>query len=265
MISLAAGTVLDAPPADVLAAAAAAGYDAAGLRLDPARHTVAEARQLRRQAEELGLRLLDLEVLRLGPDRSLDDHRRLLDLAEALGAHHLLTVSQHHDRAATVDDLGRLLDAARGARTRVALEFMRFTEVATLGDAVAVLDAVGADHAVVLVDALHLQRGGESPDALDAVPAGRLGYLQLCDAPAAAPGDVAALADEARHRRLSPGDGQLPLTALLDHAPAGLPVSVEVQSDRLTAELAPEARARLLLAATRRVLSAATAGRSRHG
>ena len=36
MISLAAGTVLDAPPAAVLQAAAQAGYDAAGLRVDPA-------------------------------------------------------------------------------------------------------------------------------------------------------------------------------------------------------------------------------------
>ena len=53
MISLAAGTVLDAPPAAVLTAAAQAGFDAAGLRIDAASTTAAEAAALRRQAADL--------------------------------------------------------------------------------------------------------------------------------------------------------------------------------------------------------------------
>ena len=257
MISLAAGTVLDAGPAATLTAAAAAGYDAAGLRLDPATTTVADAGALRRQAADLGVALLDLEVVRLRPDRSLDDHRRLLDLAEVLGVRFLLTVSEHADRAATTADLARLVEAARGATTRIALEFMRFTQVRGLGDAVATLAAIDAPDAVVLVDALHLQRAGEGPAVLDAVPPGRIGYLQLCDGPAAAPADLAA---EARHHRLPPGTGELPLAELLAHAPAGLPLSVEVQSDRLAHELGPAERARLLLADTHRVLTTTHAG-----
>ena len=238
MISLAAGTVLDAPPAAVLTAAAQAGFDAAGLRIDAASTTAAEGAALRRQAADLGLRLLDLEVVRLRPDRSFDHHLRLLELAHVLGARFLLTVSEHRSHPETVADLARLAAAAHGADTRIALEFMRFTEVRTLSAALSTVDEAGADDAVVLVDALHLHRGGEGPEALVGVD--RIGYLQICDAPAEAPDD---LADEARHRRLVPGAGELPLGYLLAHAPAGLPLSVEVQSDDLAARYAPAERA----------------------
>ena len=237
-------------------AAAAAGYDAAGLRLDPRTTTPADAAALRRRADDLGLAVLDLEVVRLGPDRPFDDHLRLLELAGILGARFLLTVSVHPTGAGTAADLARLAAAARGAGPRVAVEFMRFTGIRTLADALELVRALGDDAPAVLVDALHLQRGGGSPADLAALPAGTVGYLQLCDAPAAAPAD---LAEEARHHRLPPGTGDLPLAGLLAHGPAGVPLSVEVQSDRLAAELAPVERARRLLADTRRVLAAGTA------
>ena len=56
----------------------------------------------------------------------------------------------------------------------------------------------------------------------------------MCDGPRAAPGppgDLGALADEARHGRLFPGEGELPLRELLDALPPDLPCCVEVQSD----------------------------------
>ena len=233
MISLAAGTVLDAPPAAVLQTAAQAGYDAAGLRVDPASTTVAIAGALRRQAADLGLTVLDLEVVRLRPDRPFDDHLRLLELAHTLGARFLLTVSEHPSHTDTIADLARLAAA------------------------LATVDEAGADDAVVLVDALHLHRGGEGPEALVGVD--RIGYLQICDAPATAPEDSADLADEARHRRLVPGAGELPLGYLLAKAPEGLPLSVEVQSDDLAARYAPAERAARLYTALGDLLARAGA------
>ncbi|GGO79918.1 sugar phosphate isomerase/epimerase family protein [Nonomuraea cavernae] len=263
MISLAAGTVRDAGPAQVLQAASTAGYDAAGLRLDPASVSLAEAARLRRRADDSGLTVLDVEVVRLRPDSHLDDQRRLLDLAGMLGARFLLTVSEHRDEGATAADLTRLHEAARGHSTRIALEFMRFTGVPTLAAALALLDGNGLADAVVVVDALHLHRAGEPPEDLAAVPAERIGYVQLCDAPAHPPRGLDALSWEARHDRLAPGEGELPLGRLLAQVGPAVPLSVEVQSDRLTARSAPVARAGRLLADTRRVLaSAAGPGRS---
>ncbi|MEU8250309.1 TIM barrel protein [Nonomuraea sp. NPDC048916] len=262
MISLAAGTVLDARPTRVLEAAGAAGYDAAGLRLDPASVSLTEAARLRRQADDLGLRVLDVEVVRLGPGRPVDDRRRLLDLAETLGARFLLTVSEHEDDAATAADLCRLHDAARGHTTRIALEFMRFTGVPSLAAALALLEGNDLTDAVVVVDALHLHRAGESPEDLAGVPAGRIGYVQLCDAPARAPHGLEALSREARHERLAPGEGELPLAGLLAQVSPAVPLSVEVQSDRLAARCDPFSRAGHLLARTQRLL-ASLDGRSR--
>jgi sugar phosphate isomerase/epimerase len=248
-LSLAAGSVLDAGSRGTLRAAAGAGYDAAGLRPAPDETGRADAASLRVLADDLGLAVLDLEVVRLGPDACLADHLRLLEVAQILGARYLLTVSSHPDRTATTDELGRLSAASAGGPTRVVLEFMRFTRVGTLTEAVEI--ATAAD-AVVLVDALHLARSGGTPADLAAVAPERIGYLQICDAPAVA--GPWPLAEEARHRRLPPGQGDLPLAALLEHAPPDVPVSVEVQSDRLAAELPPGERARTLLEAARRTL-----------
>jgi hypothetical protein len=79
----------------------------------------------------------------------------------------------------------------------------------------------------VLVDALHVQRCGvRLADLADLAAAdpGLLTYVQLCDAPLAAPADPV---HEARAARLLPGEGQLPLRGLLAALPDGIQVTVE--------------------------------------
>ena len=52
------------------------------------------------------------------------------------------------------------------------------------------------------------------------MPQRLLPYLQVADAPADTPGDRASLRDEALHGRLLPGEGVLPLDAVLAAVPA---------------------------------------------
>ena len=83
----------------------------------------------------------------------------------------------------------------------------------------------------------------------------RFPYAQLCDASAAAPGTARrALFDEAVEARLLPGDGELPLAALVAALPAGATLSVETPT-RALAAAAPAERARQAMAATRALLS----------
>lgn len=253
LVSLAAGTVLDATPQQVVRAAADAGYGGVGLRLDPSTSTH-QAATLRSLLTDHGLVLLDLEVVRLETVPAGPDPRRLLDLAHALGARHLLTVSTLPDREVAVEQLHRLSSAAADSGVRIALEFMRFTRIRSLSEALAILDDAEAQEAVVVVDALHLHRSGEQPADVAAAPAHRIGYLQLCDAPDPGPVDEEQLATEARHHRLLPGDGELPLAALVASAPPVTPISVEVQSDHLTAISPPPARATLLRERVRELL-----------
>ncbi len=224
VLSLAAGTVLDASPEQAVAEAAAAGFQAVGLRWTPG---AVDPMTVRRLLDDTGIALLDLEVVRLDPAAPVTAHRPLVEVAAALGARFLLAVSQHPDPGRTSDELAQLADWCAPSGVTVAVEAMRFTTVPTLAAAA----ALAPPGVALLVDALHLHRGGESPADLRPL-AHRVGYLQLCDAPLAAPpGGVDALAAEARHARSFPGEGELPLADLVAALPADLPCSIEVQSD----------------------------------
>ena len=242
--SIAAGVLLDRPPSEAVRVAATTGWDALGLRFEPPGPDDAEVRQLRRLLDDYGVGLLDVEFVRLGPDSDPEWHRRLVGVATVLGARHLLVVSVHPDRGRTAEEFAALCaTAADLGRVRPVLEFMRFTAVARLADAVAIVRAAGTGG--VLVDALHLHRGGTPPSALADVEPALLPYLQLCDAPRDGPDDPSALAYEARHERLPPGEGGLPLHDLLAALPS-VPVSVEVRCDALLGHAASQRATRLL-------------------
>jgi sugar phosphate isomerase/epimerase len=242
---LAAGTVLDAAPVDVIEAAAAAGFDGLGLRLDTATLDEAGIRSIGARLRATGMTLFDLEVIRVGAPGAGEDAQRLLDVAGELGAQWVLTVSQLPDSAESVRALQALAISAADRGVGIALEFMRFTELRSIEAAVDAVIAVGQPNIAVLVDALHLFRTGGTVEQVAALSPAQLAYAQLCDAPATAPSTTPELADEARHSRLMPGAGDLPLTGFVAALPDQLPITVEVQSDLLGARLDPSARAQL--------------------
>jgi sugar phosphate isomerase/epimerase len=118
-------------------------------------------------------------------------------------------------------------------------------------DAIEVANDTGCE---LVVDLLHHLRVGAGTAELEAIVAcGRLGWVQVCDAPAAAPVGRDALIHEARHGRLLPGTGELDLAPLLACLPTGTVISIEVQSDALLG-VPPFERARMLHDSTQRVL-----------
>lgn len=244
VLSLAAATVLDLAPGEVPQCAADAGYPLCGVRFADA---TAEAGSVATALRASGVGLLDVEVVRLGPPGVTDEHRRLAGAAVELGARFLLTVSQDPDESATIDRVASLAALLDGSGTRVALEPMVFTALRTRADAERVARAV--PDTVVLLDPLHLYRAGTSL-SLPADPS-LTGYAQLSDASAETLGDPA---HEARHARLPPGEGVLPLRSFLRALPAGTPLSVEVQSDSLVGAFSPVDRAVLVRRAAEKVV-----------
>jgi len=208
-----------------MAAATAAGFEAAGLRPEPG----TSPSRIRRVVADTGVPVLDVEVVRIGTTTAAETDR-LLDYAVEVGARYILVVSDLPDTAATAAELHRINQQARGTSVRPVLEFMRFTTVPDLPAALTLVREVGEPYVGILVDALHLARSGGSPAEVAAVDAAFRPYVQICDAPATGPSTTDALAVEARHHRLLPGHGALPLAELL-RAFAGGVVSVEVQSD----------------------------------
>jgi sugar phosphate isomerase/epimerase len=250
LISLAAGTVLDVGPADAVTVAADAGFPAVGIWFDPLTWTEATTKEVATRLRDSGVVALDIEPVILG--RGADPGDEVVDVAAALGARHVLVASGPAERADVLDRFAALCDRAAPAGVTMVLEFLPIFTVGRLGSAVEIVQKVGRPNAGVLVDTLHLARSGGSAADRRAAPARLLPYLQLADAPAAAP-PPEQLRDEALYGRLLPGDGALPLAAVLDAVPA-VPVSLEIRSRTvMDAYPDPTQRAKAVLAATRQL------------
>ncbi|MCU0260525.1 MAG: sugar phosphate isomerase/epimerase [Ilumatobacteraceae bacterium] len=252
-LSLAAGTLPEFTPGETVAAAAAAGFDAAGIWIDLATWTDATTADVRRRLDDTGLDALDAEVCILLADRGSDEGRRMLDIAAAVGAEHLLVVSRDPDRGRTADHFAELCEHGASVGVRPVIEFMRFMSVRTLAEALAVVDAAGHPLGGVLVDALHLARCGLGPaDVAEAaaVHPDRFPYAQLCDAVAETPAEE-LLVREALDERLLPGEGALPVGELAAVFGADAGFSMELRSAALRRDHPdPVDRASAVLAAS---------------
>ncbi len=261
LLSLASGVLPEFGPVDTADAAIAAGFEAAGLWVEPGNWTPATTSALRKRIADSGLAILDVEVIWLKPGPLDPAHRKLIDIGAEVGARNALVVSSDPDDAATTDKLGQLCLHAAGAGMRIALEFGYFTEVQSMGQARAIVEGTGHPAAALLIDPLHLARTGGSPEDVAAVPRDLLPYAQICDAPASGPeaNDPDGIIREAVDERLQTGDGALPLRALLKAMPPAIPLSIELRSRKLREGWPdPAERARVTLEATRRFLNGAS-------
>ena len=254
---LAAGSALDADALALLDAAASAGFDGVGLRLSHGRAgTVPALRAIRTRADDLGIFVHDVEVHRVGEGVAFD---ALLEAAVEVGSRRILAVSDVSDLSRTVESVSALVAQARPLGIEVGVEYMAWTTPNAPADAIRVAKHSGC---TVIVDVLHHHRVGAGTEEMRAlVLSGTLGWVQLCDvlgtsAPRPPIGPTErfarheALRHEARHERLPPGEGDLPLDELLAAVPPEVTRSVEVQSDTLAATTTVRERAALLYRAS---------------
>jgi sugar phosphate isomerase/epimerase len=234
-ISLAAGIMPEATPAQLIECAAASDFDFGGMWCERETWTPSTTRAIRAQARDAGVQLLDCEVAWIMPGAPDPWLTELVHIAAEIGARNLLCVSSDPDLAATTAKFQTLVDAAKGTGVRVNLEFGIFTEVKTMHMARAVLESVEGEAKALLVDTLHWARSGGTAEDLAAIPREWLSYCQPCDAPALGP-DVTsfdAIIDDAINRRMALGQGGLPLGAMVDALPAHLPMAIEERSATL--------------------------------
>ncbi|AET94010.1 xylose isomerase domain-containing protein (plasmid) [Burkholderia sp. YI23] len=258
-LSLAHLTVLDVGPPHLIPLAAQAGFRAVGIRLCspmpggiayPLRAGSPELRATRRLMEAHDVVVSDIEVVRIAANTRVDDYAPAFEAGAELGARRVGINIDDPERARAIDCLGSLCDLARPFGLALDIEFMIWRPVARLDDAVDIVKAVGKDNAFVLIDALHLIRSGGTVEAVAALDPALIGSVQLCDAPIESP-PPSAIIDEARGNRLLPGEGNLPLLALLAALPKDVPLSVEVP---LARETHSAKRAALLRQATDQLL-----------
>ena len=235
LLSLASGVLPEFTPIQTAEAAIAAGYGGVGIWVEPSTWNAETTREVRKRVTDAGVVVLDVDVVWIKPGPDNPDHFLIIDAGAEIGARNVLVVSSDPDPGATAAKLSRLVDHATALGMRASLEFAAFTEVKTLAAALDVLARTGRDEAGLLIDPLHFARTGGMPADLAAVDAKRFAYAQFCDAAATGPSphDTNAIVHEALDLRLLPGEGALPLGALLDALPPMTPLSIELSSKTL--------------------------------
>ncbi|MFX1766844.1 sugar phosphate isomerase/epimerase [Paraburkholderia sp. A1RI-2L] len=265
-LSLSALTVLELSPPQMVQCAADAGYDYVGLRLLPAtdhevRHEIIGDTPLRRETlavlKDTGVRVLDVEILRLKPDTDLNSYKPMLETAAELGARYVLVAGNDPDEKRTIDRLGQLCDLAAPLGLAPSLEPMPWTDVKDITAGERIVKASGRTNTGLIIDPIHFDRARSSLEALRALPREYFGYVQFCDAPAERPTDLDTLLFQARCDRMIPGEGGLDLVGILRALPDHLPVSVEVPTEQWAKTTRAVDRARRLREATLVVLETA--------
>lgn len=236
ILSLAPLTALELDPAELVDCAVTAGYDAVGLRLirateqEPLRPTIGRTPlivETRRRLDDSGLRVVDIEVLRLrAQTRVRADFESVLETGAFLGATEVLVTGNDPDHRRAADNLAELALLAAEFGLTPNLEPMPWTDVKDLRQGIAVLSACQAKVGL-LVDAIHYDRAMNSPAELAALPREWIRYAQICDAPAERPATVDEMMYQGRSARLLPGAGGIDLVSMLRALPAGIPISVE--------------------------------------
>lgn len=269
------GAAAFAPFPEHVAAAASTDCSAISLwgpELVDARADGLSLAALRRVLGDHGIACNDVDALVIwagsgDPERSWlrgVPHEQLLEAGSELGARYancVIAGDEGYTPARGADAFARAAERVLAAGLIPYLEFVPqpISPVTRVREAWALVRASGCEPAGILLDTWHFMRGGSTLEELRAVPGERVLGLQISDAPARAETD---LVDETMHRRLLPGEGDIPLVPILralDAARAPAPCAIEVFSDALRA-LGPLEAARRAVDATRKVLATALRG-----
>lgn len=258
-------TVADTTPSGLVTVAAATGCPAICLFLEPmavlprmpqfALHgDTPERRETKARMADTGVTLDVAYPFTLAGRSEIASFAPALETAAELGAWAVNVLAYDREPARRVEKFGAFCEAASGFGLKVVVEFYPLSQVRSLGEAVALVEAVGAPGRVgVNVDLLHLVRSGDDVATLAAAAPEWILYGQYCDGPEAQ--EALSWDFEASSQRLLPGEGAFDLAGFAAALPPGCRASVELPQDAALAAGAPQiARARSAVDGVRRAI-----------
>jgi len=262
--SLAHLTVLSLAPPEVVEVAARAGYQTVGLRLIRGAETtpgyplmddkpMMRATKTAMAATRIGV--LDIELVRITPEIDVASLEPFLAAGAELGARYVITSPYDSNLTRLADRLAAISDLASRYGLRAVLEFFPWTEVPDLACALRILDAAQRPELGILVDTLHFNRSASRYEDLDRIPAARLPFVHVADAPVQESYTTEELLHTARVERLPPGEGGIDIKGILSHMPCGIPMALEVPMTSRSAVEGAEAVALRVRQAAERLLA----------
>jgi len=248
--------------------AAETGYDFVSLRLAPVTDdepTFPYATDpslvidVAKELDQYGVSVLDVELIRTDPGTKVDDWRRFVEVAEELGARHVITQVPEPDTVKAVEIFQEICELGARSGMTVDLEFIPWTATNDLARAVEIVTRAEAANGAVLVDTLHFARSRSSLTQLAGIPARFFNFIQLCDAD-----DPWSVSDEefiriARADRKPPGQGDIDLGPIVEALPP-VPYALEVPNDERREELGVESYASLVREAAENFLKGVEPG-----
>lgn len=242
VFSLAHLTTPGLHPVEMAAIAGQAGYTHLGLRMTPVTpggwcfplmDDRAMFRDTKAAMNDAGVRLLDVELLRLAPETKVAAYEPLLAVSAELGARHMLTQIHDDDRGRALANLSEACDLAARYGLTCDIEFLPWTTNRSLSTAAAFVRDVNKANAGVMIDTLHFDRSRSDPAEIRALPTEWFRFIQLCDAPAERPESLEGLLFHAREAREFPGQGGLDLKSVLRALPSDIPIGLEIPNTAL--------------------------------
>lgn len=253
-------TMLDVSPPEFVSVAHEAGFDSVSLRVvaatpgeEPWPMTPGSPmlEETARRLDDTGVRILAIEVVRIGPGTRREDYEGALEAGARLGARYVTVNFDDPDLERAGESFAALTGDARPYGLRPLVEPITYTQISNLDEATYIAERSGGGG--ILLDSLHFQRYGGRLESVRSLDPDLLSYVQLCDAPLDPPvglprpermprnqsTDGTDLQLESRSMRLLPGEGELPLAEFLAAITADIPVSVETPNLPLRETLDP--------------------------
>ncbi len=230
----------DRPFPQILASAAASGFTGIGLTVGQCVAALERGiglDELHGQVVDAGLHIAELELIRLGEDGPVRHANSLVEeLAHSLRPDRVHVAAFGGELQRIEDDFATVCD--RLSHVPIAIEFMPYSRIRDLTEALRIVEKSGAANARVVLDVVHFFRSGSVPGELSAANLSRVAGVQLSDV---SPRQGVSPAHEARHLRTYPGRGSLDIEGFLrtigSHIDLLPPLSIEPISDAL--ELLP--------------------------
>jgi sugar phosphate isomerase/epimerase len=230
---------LSTTPQETITAAGIAGFDGVGIRIC-GRHIgddsfvnaigdKAVIRELRQRASDGGVAISNVSAYQFYPGLTRDHLKAVVQTTVALGAPVAVVNCFIEDEREKLELFSTYAQLAADGGVRLALEFLPYSTVRTMAEARALIARSGAGNVGILLDALHLDRSGDTPASIGPLTRSEIVFAQLCDAKRrTGPAEPAELMQEARTARLPLGTGDLPLHDFVAALPDDLELEYEV-------------------------------------
>lgn len=260
-------TVADVSPVEAVKISAECGYAEVGLRLLPAAPNEAEypiftdvtmLRETKAALSDTGVKVADVEIIRITPDFEPKKYLQFLEVAEALNAKHILIAGNDPEHTRLIQNFALFCELSKQYSLSCDLEFMPWTDVKNLTQAQYIVEQSAQDNAAILIDSLHFDRSDSTLEQVKALPISSMNYVQLCDGLAEYDLSDEGLINIARCNRLVPGQGDIDIVGLIRALPKNLTLAVEVPNMEL-AKLPALQRAKINLDAMKKLVALANA------